>query len=101
MAGIVLVEPFDIYDWAQLSQDNARRFKQEWRDSNGDEIPLESVRDLRRRNFEALELAKLPLLIVRAGEEFNTDKKTKNVLILNSFEPAKIADFCRRASMRK
>ncbi len=101
VAGIVLVEPLDIYDWAQLSQDNARRFKQEWRDSNGAEIPLESVRDLRRRNFEALELAKLPLLIVRGSEEFNIYKKAKNVLIFDGFEPAKIADFCRRASMRK
>ena len=101
VAGIVLVEPLDIYDWAQLSQDNARRFKQEWRDSNGAEIPLESVRELSQRNFEALELAKLPILIVRAGDCFNLNANFKNVLKLNSFESSKIADFCKGSSTRE
>lgn len=100
LAGLVLVNPVELYAWAKESESNAKRFVQEWRDSKG-VADIESLKDLNLKNFEALERANVPLLIVSDSAKFALPGKFKNVERMERFDAAKIANFCLRVAGKR
>ena len=100
VAGLVLVKPVELYAWAKESESNAKRFAQEWRDSKG-EADIEFLKDLNLKNFEALERANLPILIVSDSAKFALPGKLKNVGSMERFDAAKISNFCLRVAGKR